>query len=147
MVPLNEMTLRRAVLADAAVLAALAGELGYARTAEEIGATLSRFAARDDQAVWVAEHRGQVLGWLHASERLALESSLRVEVLGLVVTAAARGSGIGARLLLEAEAWARLRGVAEIELRSNIRREDAHRFYLRQGYLQSKTSYTFRKAL
>lgn len=147
MVPLSELRLREAGAADADALAALSGELGYPKTAAEMVATLAWIMARDGQAVWVAERDGQVLGWLHAGERMALESALRLEVLGLVVTETARGQGIGAALLDAAERWGRERGVARIELRSNIVREDAHRFYRRQGYLQSKTSLTFQKAL
>lgn len=144
---MSGLCLRFARAADAEALAALSGELGYAKTAAEMAATLAWLAARDGQAVWVAEQDGQVLGWLHAGERMALESALRLEVLGLVVTQTARGQGIGALLLDEAERWGRGRGIGRIELRSNIVREDAHRFYRRQGYLQSKTSLNFHKAL
>jgi len=67
--------------------------------------------------------------------------------MGLVVTAAERGAGIGARLIAEAEAWARAQGVGSVRVRSNVTRERTHRFYLRAGYAITKTSYLFVKQL
>lgn len=48
-----------------------------------------------------------------------------------------RGKGIGKAMVEHAEALARERGVALIQLTSNRIRLDAHRFYLREGYEQS----------
>ena len=47
----------------------------------------------------------------------------------LVVTAARRGEGVGARLLDAVVDWARAHGCTEIELTSAAGRRDAHRFY------------------
>jgi GNAT superfamily N-acetyltransferase len=54
-----------------------------------------------------------------------------------------RGKGIGARLVRAAEEWARSKGIATVLVRSQIAREDAHRFYLREGYERTKTSAVF----
>ncbi|WP_430512147.1 N-acetyltransferase family protein [Pannonibacter phragmitetus] len=48
-----------------------------------------------------------------------------------------RGRGIGKAMVQHAEALARARGVALVQLTSNRIRLDAHRFYLREGYDQS----------
>lgn len=45
-----------------------------------------------------------------------------------------RSSGIGKILLKKCEEIARERGCNRVELHSNIRRESAHRFYLRENY-------------
>ena len=45
-----------------------------------------------------------------------------------------RGRGIGAQLMSVIEDEARRRGAARIQLTSNQRRADAHRFYERLGY-------------
>ena len=45
-----------------------------------------------------------------------------------------RGRGIGAQLMAVIEAEARRRGAARMQLTSNRRRHDAHRFYERLGY-------------
>jgi GNAT superfamily N-acetyltransferase len=50
-------------------------------------------------------------------------------------------------LVTRAEQWALSRGVKEMLVRSRISREDAHRFYLREGYERTKTSAVFGKHL
>jgi GNAT superfamily N-acetyltransferase len=54
-----------------------------------------------------------------------------------------RGRGIGAQMLLAAEELARARDCYRIQLTSRNVREDAHRFYLTNGYDQ--TSQGFKK--
>ncbi|MGC1420052.1 MAG: GNAT family N-acetyltransferase [Acidimicrobiales bacterium] len=48
-----------------------------------------------------------------------------------------RSRGIGAALMAAAEALAIERGCYRVQLTSNTKREDAHRFYRRLGYSQS----------
>lgn len=52
---------------------------------------------------------------------------------------------IGSQLLAWAEEEARQAGAELTELSTNIKRRDAHRFYLREGYKQSH--FRFTKAL
>ena len=52
----------------------------------------------------------------------------------MVVDKERRSEGIGEQLMAAAEHWARARGLTHIELSSNGRRVDAHRFYERQGF-------------
>jgi hypothetical protein len=46
-----------------------------------------------------------------------------------------------------AEQWARERGLNSVVVRSQIAREGAHNFYLREGYARTKTSAGFTKQL
>jgi GNAT superfamily N-acetyltransferase len=66
---------------------------------------------------------------------------------GLVVKQGVRGQRIGKRLCEEAEAWSRERGVSVVRVTSRSTRDDAHRFYLRDGYTDVKTSRVFEKVL
>jgi GNAT superfamily N-acetyltransferase len=59
------------------------------------------------------------------------------EVESVHVRSDQRSKGIGAELLAAAEQLARDRGCYRIQLTSNNIREDAHRFYEREGYVQS----------
>ncbi|HXC50045.1 MAG TPA: GNAT family N-acetyltransferase [Candidatus Limnocylindrales bacterium] len=52
----------------------------------------------------------------------------------MVVDEKRRSEGIGGQLLAAAEDWATARGLTHIELSSNSRRADAHRFYERAGF-------------
>ena len=76
-----------------------------------------------------------------------LESDPYAEIGGLVVDERHRGSGIGQRLLEQAETWGRAKACASIRLRSNIIRKEAHEFYLQRGYTITKTQHAFAKNL
>jgi GNAT superfamily N-acetyltransferase len=65
------------------------------------------------------------------------------EIEGVHVRSDMRSRGIGAELLAAAEALARGRGCYRIQLTSRNVREDAHRFYVANGYGQ--TSQGFKK--
>jgi GNAT superfamily N-acetyltransferase len=138
---------RAATPDDAAAIAGLSGELGYPAGVAEMRDRLSRLCAASDHALLVACEDDRVIGWLHASVVEHLQASPRVEIGGLVVAEAARGRRAGATLVAEAERWARERGFTQILVRSQIAREDAHRFYLREGYTRTKTSAVFSKPL
>jgi len=88
-----------------------------------------------------------VVGWVHVSVSHLLESDVRAEVNGLIVADGQRSAGAGAKLLEAAEAWARRRGCRGMNVRSNVIRERAHKFYERQGYEHYKSQKAFRKPL
>jgi len=50
-------------------------------------------------------------------------------------------------LLRAAERWAKSKGCKNMSVRSNVIRERAHTFYLRNGYQHYKTQKAFRKNL
>jgi GNAT superfamily N-acetyltransferase len=144
---LSELKIRRAKSSDAAYLAALSGELGYPVTAAEMKLRLSRMKPAANNAVFVAETRGEVIGWVHVSVNHLMEVAVRAEVNGLVVNEKQRNNGAGARLLEAAEKWARGKRCVNMSLRSNVIRERAHAFYERHGYEHYKTQKAFRKPL
>jgi GNAT superfamily N-acetyltransferase len=141
------VVIRPARGADRADLARLATQLGYPMSEEEAGERLSRIADHPDHALLVAEQDGRVAGWLQVSRVRVFESEDGVEIGGLVVDEALRGRGIGARLLAEAERWARERGCVRMRVRSNVVRERAHAFYRSAGFSEVKTQRVFEKAL
>jgi GNAT superfamily N-acetyltransferase len=141
------MDVREATLSDAAALAALSTQLGYPSTPEEMTERLRALRERAANAVLVAEEDGAVAGWLHVCTMLFLESPPFAEVAGLVVDEAHRGKGVG-KLLLEAAArWAAERGYDKLRVRSNVVREDAHRFYEREGFRRVKTQVVLDRAI
>ena len=52
-----------------------------------------------------------------------------------------RSQGIGKTLLAAAEELARSVGAYRVQLTSNVARLDAHRFYLREGYIQGHAGF------
>jgi len=143
------MKIRNARRSDAQRIARLSGELGYPASPAQIASRLRQLTPASKHAVFVAESTGiaGVVGWVHVSVSHLLESGVRAEVNGLVVAEGQRSAGAGAKLLEAAEEWARKRGCAGMNVRSNVIRERAHRFYERQGYEHYKTQKAFRKAL
>ena len=79
--------------------------------------------------------------------RYTLESGEFVEIVGLVVDAAARGHGVGRALVAEAEAWVLEQGFDAIRVRSNVARDASHPFYENLGFARIKTQHAYRKAL
>jgi len=65
---------------------------------------------------------------------LAANGGLYCQVEAVRTSRALRGRGLGARLMGVIEDEARRRGAARMQLTSNRRRTDAHRFYERLGY-------------
>lgn len=132
---------------DAEAAAQLSGELGYPLVPAAMRARLDALSASADHGVFVACLDGAVVGWIHVAAVLYMQSDPRAEIGGLVVSASVRGRRIGAALVARAEVWARAHGFGSILVRSQVTREDAHRFYLREGYTQTKTSAVFAKSL
>jgi ribosomal protein S18 acetylase RimI-like enzyme len=143
-----EVRIRRAKSADAPRIAALSGQLGYPATPRQMTARLQRALGQRYAACFVAETAEHgVIGWVHVSVTPLLEVERRAEVNGLVVDETVRSRGAGGRLLDRAETWARKMKCAGMSVRSNVVRDRAHTFYLRQGYEHYKTQKAFRKAL
>ncbi len=64
---------------------------------------------------------------------LSVRYGLRCWVEDFAVDPGRRSQGIGAALLAHAKGWAAERGASHLELDSGAAREDAHRFYEREG--------------
>ncbi len=64
------------------------------------------------------------------------------EIQELVVMPQARSLGIGSQLLAWAEDYARQAGAELTELSTSVKRTNAHRFYVREGYTQSHFRFT-----
>jgi len=143
----SQTRIRSARASDAPRLAELAGELGYPTTTQEMKARLATLRPSSAHAVFVAETAGGAIGWVHVSRNYLLDVPVRAEINGLIVSSAARSQGAGKLLMQAAEAWARKRKCTGINVRSNVIRERAHAFYLREGYEHYKTQKAFRKVL
>ena len=143
----RKLKIRRARLSDAARLAELSGQLGYPASRAEIVQRMKRMRPAAQHAIFVAESDKTVTGWLHVSVTPVLEAPLCAEVNGLIVDEAQRSVGTGAELLEAAERWAASKGCKSMSVRSNVIRDRAHEFYLRNGYGHYKTQKAFRKYL
>ncbi|HSG34601.1 MAG TPA: GNAT family N-acetyltransferase [Sphingomonadaceae bacterium] len=132
------MRIRPAAAQDCAALEALIEQLGYEAQAGDIAARLAEIRA-DGREVLVAEEGGRVVGCLSTSIMRVLHRPKPVGRISMMVVAdGLRGQGIGAALVRAAEEWLVAQGCGMVEVTSNNRRADAHRFYEKLGY--EKTS-------
>lgn len=140
---------RPARAADAPRLAELCAQLGYPVSQAEVEQRLTgKILPNPEHALFVAETaEGEVIGWVHAYSRDLLMDPPHIELGGLVVDERTRSCGAGAMLMQRVEQWARGRGMEFVFVRSNAKRERAHKFYQRVGYAIMKTSLTFHKGL
>jgi GNAT superfamily N-acetyltransferase len=76
-----------------------------------------------------------------------LQSAPHALIGGLVVKDGVRSLGLGRKLCAEVAAWSRSKGIAVLRVTSRMARENARRFYLRDGFRQTKTSAVFEKVL
>ena len=142
------MLIRAATIDDAAALAVLSGQLGYPADAAAVLRRLDGMVAHRAGAVLVAvDARDALSGFAHVEPRHLLIAEPFAELAALVVSETARGQRVGSALLAAAEAWAREQGFASMRVRSNVLRERAHRFYLREGYIEKKRQAVFLKHL
>ncbi len=144
---LSALSIREIVPGDAAAAALLSGELGYPMSAEAMEQSIISPEIRGDEAVFVACVSEQVVGWIDVVATQQLVSGPRAEIAGLIVSEEVRSRGVGRLLVARAEEWAASRGMRDMLVRSRVTREDAHRFYLREGYSRNKTSAVFVKKL
>lgn len=131
------MNLRPAQPDDASTVDELLHQLGYPQDDPDATAVrLKAWADHPDGAAFVAEVDGTVLGVIavHCCPFLERDGSWG-RIVALVVSLEARGLGVGRRLVAEAEAFAAGRGCVRMEVTSADRRDDAHAFYRRLGYV------------
>jgi GNAT superfamily N-acetyltransferase len=143
----DSLEIRPVSVYDAPAVAELSAQLGYPASAEVMSTRLKHLSASSDHVVFVASLDNRVIGWIEVIISRHLHSGSYALISGLVVSDHFRGRGIGRRLCTQAEDWARDHGQLLVRVRSQISRQDAHRFYLREGYRQTKTSAAFEKKL
>jgi GNAT superfamily N-acetyltransferase len=99
----------------------------------------TEIAADPRHRLIVAEEAGEVVATLQLSylPQLSHRGAERAQVESVRVTTARRGSGIGRAMMLWAVEAAQERGCTIMQLTTNARRHDAHRFYESLGFSAS----------
>lgn len=134
--------IRSATIQDCDAIQALLTQLEYPNTASFLAERIETLQTHPDAMLLVYEKEGKVLALLslHIIPQIALLGAfLRISY--FVVDESARNLHIGAELEAYATQIAKENKCDRIEVHCNSRRIDAHRFYERQGYLQSPRYY------
>lgn len=135
---MHDVTLRPGRRTDAAELARLLTQLGHPTIAADVTARWARWEAEGNSIAVAEAAGGDLAGMITWSTRAVLHRPYPLgRITALVVDQAARGRGLGRRLLAHAESALAAAGCGMIELTSHDRRVDAHRFYLAVGYAKT----------
>lgn len=141
--------IRTAYPEDAPRLAQLCRDcMGYDYPLDLLAAKLEKISANPLHRVFVAVAKDSTLaGFIHTQVYDVLYAPTMLNILGLAVDSSYRRQGAGSMLLSAAELDARHRGITKIRLVSGMERENAHQFYLKNGYLFGKTQLNLKKEL
>lgn len=141
------ITIRIVQPADAGEAAKLSAELGYPVLPAVLAERLTQFLTMDDHCVLGAYIHAELIGWIDVSIVQHLQSGPYGEIGGLIVSQKYQGRGIGGALVEQAETWIADQKIEKVLVRSQIAREGAHAFYLRQKFTHVKTSAVFTKSI
>jgi GNAT superfamily N-acetyltransferase len=144
-----DLTLRRATRDDVPdVIALLADdEIGAARESpadrQPYEASFAAIDADPNQLLVVGELDDRIVATMQVTfiPGLSRRGTWRAQIEGVRVSSTARGDGLGEHLMQWAVDRARERGCALVQLTSDARRADAHRFYERLGFVASHTGF------
>jgi len=141
---MDAVIFRPARIADLPAIVALLADdmLGAARETPGDPGYAAAFAAIEadaNEVLAVAEIGGQVAGCLQLGfiPGLSRRGAWRGQIEGVRVAAALRGRGVGRAMILWALDQCRARGCATVQLTTDKRRHDAHRFYESLGFIRS----------
>jgi GNAT superfamily N-acetyltransferase len=148
---MTDVVFRRAASSDLPAIVRLLAEDELGREREDARLPLDQayveaFRAIDadpNQLLAVAVDGADVVGTLQLSfiPGLARKGAWRGQIEAVRIAASRRGSGLGRRMFAWAIGECRARGCRLVQLTTDRKRPEAHRFYERLGFVASHTGY------
>lgn len=142
-----EITIRKIHEDDATAVSLLSQQLGYVLSPFETAHQIKEIAASSDNSAFVALDEEKIIGWIHAFKTVRLETKTFIEIGGLVIDENYRGNGVGKVLVERIKAWCIEQNITSLHVRSNVKRLDAHTFYWKIGFSESKEQKVFEMEL
>ena len=123
--------------------------LGHETTEQRIFQRIKELSDNDNYYIVVYEDDSshEVLGFLQAERYNLLYGENGWNIMALAVLGDAQNRGIGKQLLRSLEGYTEQMGYSFVRLNCNTIRNDAHAFYLSQGYTCDKTQKRFIKCI
>ena len=125
----------------------LAENLGYPSSEEKVSEILETVIKHNDHRMIVAEKQKELVGYIHMVSSLSVGSDRYVEIAALSVLDTYRKRGIGKALIAESKNMAEEKGIEFVRIRSNIIRQEAHKFFEQHGFRNLKTQEVFVKKI
>jgi predicted N-acetyltransferase YhbS len=142
-----DFVLRNVKKEDSKGVKKLAEELGYPSNEEKIAEILDTVIKHDDHRMIVAENANEMVGYIHMVSSLSVGSDTFIEIAALSVLDEYRKKGIGKALISESHNMATEKGIDYVRIRSNIIRQEAHKFFEQRGFRNLKTQEVFVKKI
>jgi GNAT superfamily N-acetyltransferase len=146
-----EVVIRPAERRDIGAIVALFAEDalgGHGDTTEESArpryeAAFERISASPSNMLYVAECRSEIVGTYQTTLTTTMsgQGSSSLTVSAVQTRADLRGHGIGEQMIRSAIEEGRAKGARLVQLMSNDKRTDAHRFYERLGFSRSHAGF------
>lgn len=139
--------IRNATYRDAPTIRVLLGNLGYQATVSKLINLIQTEFAHQSHELLVALSGAEVVGFvaLHYVPQLGTAGDLAL-VSYLVVDVEYQGKGIGRALEEAVVTRSTARQCDRIELHCSLKRDKAHQFYKKQGYVEYPTYFSKRLA-
>ncbi len=116
-----------------------------AQSEEPIEEMTNRLRAMLDSlmdVVWVFEVENKIVAWIHVFHTHRVTAASFIEIGGMIVDPEYRRQGIATSLIQKAKSWA-YENTCKLRVRSDIRREGAHEFYIASGFAKIKDQEVF----
>ena len=112
------------------------GKRRESRSLEAYGEALAAIDADPNHRFVIAESKGRIVGCFQLSfiPGLSRRGGRRGQIESVRVVSEMRGQGLGRQMMLWAIEECRRRGCGLVQLTTDKRRDDAHRFYLTLGF-------------
>jgi GNAT superfamily N-acetyltransferase len=138
-----KITIREAIADDATEITGLSAQLGYSMSVGDTLNNIDIINQNPNEIIRVFVQEKKVVGWIHVFLAVRLESASFCEIGGLVVHEQYRRMGIAKQLIDHIKPWCAGKGTNILRVRSNIKRSDAHQFYLQTGFREVKQQKVF----
>ena len=138
-----EIQIEPITLRHAQAVQKLSQQLGYAPFLNEIENNIKEVIINNDHVAFVAIANDEVAGWIHAFRGFLLESNPFIEIGGLIVDEKYRSGGIGKKLVERIKQWCAEKQISTLRVRSQLKRKEAHQFYLANGFTEIKEQKVF----
>jgi ribosomal protein S18 acetylase RimI-like enzyme len=127
----KEIEIRKAEPTDAKVLYRLIDSLGYTPVYEVFEENMRSILQGRDHFLWLAIYNREVVGFIHAAQRIQLSSPAFTEIVGLSVNPEYHRKGIATELIRHLTGSIRF---SRVRVRCNTKREAALQFYNAMGF-------------
>ena len=138
-----EIKIREMIVEDASAVTALSHQLGYPLSHDEIAVNIQAVINSNDHTAFVAEYENKVIGWIGCTQAILVEIKPQCEITGLIIDKEFQRKGIGKFLIEKVKQWAKEKGNKKLSLRCNVKRVEAHQFYLHLGFRDIKKQTNF----